>query len=70
MTRRRAADVGPIGPTPTTTADDVRCPGCGSSNVPAGRVFCRPSCRAKHEHREAQRNPRLFPREITSESEL
>jgi hypothetical protein len=26
------------------------CPGCGSA-VPPHRRFCRPSCRAKHEHR-------------------
>jgi hypothetical protein len=46
------------------------CPGCGNANVPPGRVFCRPSCRAKYEHRERQREPLLFPHELTMESEL
>jgi predicted nucleic acid-binding Zn ribbon protein len=46
------------------------CPGCGTANVPPGRVFCRPSCRARYEHRERQREPRLFPAVLSLESEL
>ena len=44
----------------------VICPGCGATfdPVPPSRRFCRPSCRARHEHREATRTPRLFPRDV------
>ena len=46
-------DVGVDGADPT-------CPGCGSTEVLPGRVFCRPSCKARYEHRERQANPALF----------
>ena len=36
------------------------CPGCGSTAVLPGRLYCRPSCKAKHEHRERQQRPSLF----------
>ena len=36
------------------------CPGCGSTVVLPGRLYCRPSCKAKHEHRERQQRPSLF----------
>jgi hypothetical protein len=35
------------------------CPGCGSTEVLPGRIYCRPSCRAKHQWRQAQARPRL-----------
>ena len=38
---------------------DPTCPGCGSTEVLPGRVFCRPSCKARYEHRERQRAPAL-----------
>jgi hypothetical protein len=41
------------------SVENVPCPGCGAPVLP-GRVFCRPSCKARHEHREAQHRPRLF----------
>ena len=36
------------------------CPGCRASVILTGRVFCRPSCKAKHEHQERQQRPSLF----------
>lgn len=41
------------------TRRERACPGCGSPDVLPGRVYCRPSCRARHQHREGQRAPRL-----------
>jgi hypothetical protein len=35
------------------------CPGCGSPNVLPGRVYCRPTCKARAQWREGQRAPRL-----------
>jgi hypothetical protein len=37
------------------------CPGCGQpfTPTPARQRFCRPSCRARWEHRQARRAPRL-----------
>jgi hypothetical protein len=52
-----------------TSPETFVCPGCGNPNVPPGRVFCRPSCRARYEHREREREPSLFPRELSMESE-
>ncbi len=35
----------------------AQCPGCGSTAVLPGRVYCRPSCKAKHQWRST--TPRL-----------
>ena len=45
-----------------------RCPGCDAPVTPP-RVFCKLSCRLRHEFRERERLPRLFPREMTLNSE-
>jgi hypothetical protein len=49
----------------TWSADAPTCPGCGAAVTIAGRVYCRPSCRVRHQHqlRERQRpqQPGLFP---------
>jgi hypothetical protein len=48
---------------------DFHCPGCGA-DVPAGRKYCRPSCRATHEHRSwAPKLPGLAA-PLSLESEL
>ena len=36
------------------------CPGCGADVTLPGRVFCRPSCRARHEWRERQAQPSML----------
>jgi hypothetical protein len=47
------------------------CPGCGTPrSLNSRRTFCRPSCRVRHEHRQQHRQPTLFPRVMTPESEL
>jgi hypothetical protein len=43
-----------------TDTDGPRCPGCGSRDVLPRRVYCRPSCKARHEHAEALKRPSLF----------
>ena len=45
------------------------CPGCGSTDVLPGRTFCRPSCKARHEHRERQAAPALFNLGVALRSE-
>ena len=36
------------------------CPGCGAEVTIAGRTFCRPSCKARHEWLSRRREPGLF----------
>ena len=36
------------------------CPGCGSRVTIAGRDYCRPSCKARHEYLARRRDPVLF----------
>lgn len=36
---------------------NVTCPGCGAPVTIPGRVYCRPSCRAKAEHAARQQRP-------------
>lgn len=63
--RRAAADVEDL--LLPDVLDDVEaptmstqlCPGCGSPDVLPGRVYCRPTCKARHELQQAQREPRL-----------
>ena len=38
----------------------MNCPGCGLPDVLPGRVYCRPSCGSRHQHRESQSRPNLF----------
>ena len=38
----------------------MTCPGCGSPDVLPGRLYCRPSCKARHEHLERQQRPSLL----------
>jgi hypothetical protein len=56
------------------SAQSARCPGCGFAEVLPGRVYCRPSCRVRHQWRqrevERQRAPLLFQPAMTLESEL
>ena len=33
------------------------CPGCGAEVTIAGRTFCRPSCKARHEWLSRRREP-------------
>lgn len=44
------------------------CPGCGSDSILPGRIYCKPSCRARAQWRAAQGKPRpLFDFEPESE---
>jgi hypothetical protein len=51
------------------------CPGCGVefTPVPPTRVYCRPSCAARHQHQQGQQAPRLpldlLVTELPSEAE-
>jgi hypothetical protein len=38
------------------------CPGCGSTDVLPGRIYCRPSCKVQHEYLEREQRPNLFDR--------
>lgn len=46
------------------------CPGCGSPVTLPGRTFCRPSCRAKHQHRQAPPTLPLLDPEAVLDPEL
>jgi hypothetical protein len=47
------------------------CPGCGNPDVLPGRVYCRPSCKAKHEHKtRPARLPGLLDAEALLTTEL
>ena len=50
----------------------VLCPGCSQTfeRIRSTQIYCRPSCHVRHAHRERQRDPSLFPSELTFETEL
>jgi hypothetical protein len=39
---------------------EAQCPGCGGDVTIPGRVYCRPSCRVRHEWRDRRSTPSLF----------
>ena len=46
------------------------CPGCGAEVMIAGRVYCRPSCRARAEWRDGRERPRYLFGGMTFDNEL
>ena len=46
------------------------CPGCGGEVTITGRVYCRPSCRARHQWRQAQERRPLLERDDVLRTEL
>ena len=46
------------------------CPGCGGEVTITGRVYCRPSCRARAEWRDGRERPRQLFGGLTLDNEL
>ena len=46
------------------------CTGCGGEVSITGRVYCRPSCRARHQWRQAQERRPLFDKDDVLRTEL
>ena len=44
----KVGTAGPVGPP---------CPGCGSPSVLPGRVYCRPTCKARHQWQRGRERP-------------